>query len=118
MLATLLIVFRETIEAGLIVGIVLAATRGLPERGRFVALGIVGGLAGAAVVALFAGAITDAFAGSGQELLNACILALAVAMLAWHTAWMARHGRELAAHIRGVGTAVAEGQPILDLFGA
>jgi high-affinity iron transporter len=109
MLATLLIVFRETIEAGLIVGIVLAATRGLPQRGRFVALGVVGGLAGAAVVALFAGAISDAFAGSGQELLNAGILGLAVIMLGWHTAWMARHGREMSAHLRGVGVAVREG---------
>jgi len=36
MLATLLIVFREVIEAGLIVGIVLAATRGVPRRGLWV----------------------------------------------------------------------------------
>jgi len=109
MLATLLIVFRETIEAGLIVGIVLAATQGLPGRGRYVALGVAGGLAGAGVVALFAGAISDAFAGSGQELLNAGVLLVAVAMLAWHTAWMARHGREMAAHIRGVGSEVRDG---------
>ena len=33
MLAALIIVFREVIEAGLIVGIVLAATRGVPGRG-------------------------------------------------------------------------------------
>ncbi len=33
MLASLLIVFREVIEAGLIVGIVLAATRGVPGAG-------------------------------------------------------------------------------------
>jgi len=32
MLATLLIVFREVIEAGLIVGIVLAATKGVARR--------------------------------------------------------------------------------------
>lgn len=36
MLATLLIVFREVIEAGLIVGIVLAATRSVPSRGLWV----------------------------------------------------------------------------------
>jgi high-affinity iron transporter len=30
-------------------------------------------------------------------------------MLMWHNAWMARHGREIAAEMRSVGTAVSEG---------
>ena len=47
MLATLIIVFREIIEAGLVVGIVLAATRGVPRRGLWVGYGILGGIAGA-----------------------------------------------------------------------
>ena len=34
MLGALIIVFREVIEAGLIVGIVMAATRGVLGRGR------------------------------------------------------------------------------------
>ena len=34
MLASALIVFREVLEAGLIVGIVLAATQGIAGRGR------------------------------------------------------------------------------------
>jgi high-affinity iron transporter len=110
MLATLIIVFREVIEAGLIVGIVLAATQGVPGRSRQVALGIAAGLAGAGVVAIFAGAISDAFAGSGQELLNATVLSLAVVMLGWHSIWMARHGREMAAQMRGVGVAVRQGK--------
>ena len=36
MLGALIIVFREVIEAGLIVGIVMAATRGVPTRGRWI----------------------------------------------------------------------------------
>ena len=55
MLASLVIVFREVIEAGLIVGIVLAATRGVPRRGLWVAGGVVGGTLGACLVAAFAG---------------------------------------------------------------
>ena len=110
MLGTLVIVFREIIEAGLIVGIVLAATQGVPGRGRQVALGVGGGVAGALLVAVFAGEIADAFAGAGQELFNACVLVIAVAMLAWHTAWMARHGRSLAADLRIVGNDVRGGR--------
>jgi high-affinity iron transporter len=109
MLGALVIVFREVIEAGLIIGIVLAATRGVVGRGRWINIGIVAGVLGATVVAAFAGAISEAFQGSGQELFNASVLAIAVAMLMWHNAWMARHGREIAAQMREVGTAVSEG---------
>ena len=109
MLGALIIVFREVIEAGLIVGIVLAATRGVPTRGRWVGTGILAGIVGAALVAIFAGAISQAFEGAGQELFNATVLGIAVVMLMWHNAWMARHGREIAEEMRTVGHAVSEG---------
>ncbi len=110
MLGALVIVFREVIEAGLVVGIVLAATRGVPGRGRWVAAGVLAGVLGACVVALFAGSIANAFEGSGQEYMNAAILLVAVAMLTWHNVWMAHHGRELAAELRAAGTEVREGR--------
>ena len=109
MLGALIIVFREVIEAGLIVGIVMAATRGVVGRGRWITIGIGGGVMGATVVAMFAGVISDAFQGAGQELFNASILGVAVVMLMWHNAWMARHGREIADEMRRVGNAVSEG---------
>jgi high-affinity iron transporter len=108
-LGALVIVFREVLEAGLIIGIVLAATRGLPGRSRWVALGVLAGIAGAGVVALFAETISNAFEGAGQELLNATVLGAAVLMLMWHNAWMARHGREMAAEMTAVGKAVTTG---------
>lgn len=110
MIGAFIIAFREVIEAGLIVGIVMAATRGIPGRGRWVGLGLAGGLAGAALVALFAGAISDAFEGTGQDLLNAGVLIFAVAMLIWHNTWMSRHGRELAGELRAAGEAVRTGR--------
>ena len=110
MLGALVIVFREVIEAGLIVGIVLAAVRGVAGRGFWVTTGVVGGLAGAALVAAFADVIATLFEGSGQDLFNAAILGVAVVMLAWHTGWMASHGREMAREMRRVGADVAEGK--------
>ena len=110
MLGSLLIVFREVIEAGLIVGIVLAATKGVPHRAQWVAYGVVTGLFGACLVAAFAGQIAAPFGGSGQEIFNASVLFLAVGMLTWHNVWMAGHGREIAADVRRVGAAVATGE--------
>lgn len=110
MLATLLIVFREVIEAGLIVGIVLAASKGVPQRSWWVGYGVIGGIAGACLVAAFAGQLASLFQGSGQEFFNASILILAVCMLTWHNVWMASHGREMAKEMRTLGADVAAGQ--------
>src|ERR1700674_2796121 len=109
MLGTAIIVFREVLEAALIVGIVLAASSGAPGRGRWVSCGIAGGVAGAGLVAAFAASIAAAASGIGQELLNAVILLLAVGMLGWHNIWMSRHGRELAVTARAVGDAGISG---------
>ena len=109
MLGALIIVFREVMEAGIIVGILLAVTKGVPGRGRWIAAGIGAGVAGATLLAVFAEQISSALAGIGQELFNAAVLAIAVVMLAWHNIWMARHGRELAAQMKEVGNAVAKG---------
>ncbi len=116
MIGALIIVFREVIEAGLIVGIVLAATRGLAGRGLPIGGGIAAGVAGACVVAAFAGLIANAFEGAGQELLNAAILLFAVIMLTWHNVWMARHGRELAMETKAVSNDIASGRrPLIAL---
>ncbi len=113
MLSALLIVFREVIEAGLIVGIVLAATKGVPRRSYFVGLGVAGGVIGACLVAAFAGALAALFEGNGQELFNASILLLAVAMLTWHNVWMASHGRQMARELKEAGRDVMTGKRTL-----
>jgi high-affinity iron transporter len=113
MISSLIIVFREVIEAGLIVGIVLAATTGVPGRARAVAGGVGAGVLGACLVAAFAGEIANLFQGSGQELFNAAILLLAVAMLTWHNVWMASHGREMARELKAAGHQVRTGERTL-----
>ena len=110
MFVSLIIVFREAMEAGLIVGIVLAATEGVPGRGRWIAGGIAAGTAGASLVAIFAAALSDAFEGAGQEVFTAAILGFAVVMLSWHILWMSHHARTMAAELREVGKEVRLGQ--------
>ena len=109
MLPSLLIVFREVFEAGLVIGIVMAVTSSVPGRGLWVAGGVAAGVLGACIVALFTGGLSELFGGSGQELFNAGILGFAVLMLGWHNIWMARHGREIASEMRAAGEAVATG---------
>jgi high-affinity iron transporter len=108
-LAALIIVFREVFEAGLIIGIVLAVTGSVPNRNRWIGGGVLAGALAACVVAASTGALSQLFAGMGQELFNAAILGVAVVMLTWHNVWMAHHGREMAGEMRAVGEAVADG---------
>jgi high-affinity iron transporter len=118
MLVSLIIVFREALEAGLIVGIVLAATEGVVRRGRWIAGGLAAGVAGASLVAAFAAVLSDAFEGMGQELFTAAILCFAVVMLSWHILWMSHHARSMAVELRGVGEAVRLGQRSLAALAA
>jgi high-affinity iron transporter len=113
MLAALIIVFREVVEAGLVVGIVLAATRSVGGSRLWTAAGVAVGVLGSCLVAVFAGAIASAFEGSGQELFNAAILSIAVIMLTWHNIWMARHGRDLVQDLRDTGEAIVRGSRTL-----
>jgi high-affinity iron transporter len=116
MIAALIIAFREVIEAGLIVGIVLAASKGVKRRGLYVSYGVGAGVIGACLVAAFAGEIESLFAGAGQDLFNAAILVLAVCMLTWHNVWMAGHGRQMAQEMKSVGAQVTRGErPLIAL---
>ena len=109
MLGTAIIIFREVLEAALIVGLVLAVTRGMNGRIRWVSVGIAGGILGAVALALVADAINPLAGGMGQEVMHASILFAAVIMLSWHLLWMRSHAAELTAKIRNVGEAVNSG---------
>jgi len=110
MAGALIIVFREVIEAGLIIGIVLAATRHVVNSRLWVGGGVMAGVLGSLLVAASMSLIADAFGGIGQELLNASILGAAVLMLAWHNIWMASHGRAMTAELSAAGRDVSEGK--------
>jgi high-affinity iron transporter len=109
MLSTALIVFREVLEAALVVSIVMAATKGVLSRGWWVSGGLLGGIVGAGLIAIFADVISSWASGMGQEVFNAGVMFIAVVMLAWHSIWMGKHSREMAQQISAVGKAVAAG---------
>jgi high-affinity iron transporter len=110
MFSSALIVFREVFEIVLIVGVVLAATRGMPKQGLAIALGIFGGLLGAGVIAIFTDNISDMAEGMGQEMFNAIILFTAAAFIGWTIVWMKRHASEMRERFMKVGKDVIEGK--------
>jgi high-affinity iron transporter len=110
MFGTAIIVFREVLEAALIIGIVAAATHNIPGSRRWLFAGLLLGLAGAVTVAAFTDAIGSFASGIGQELFNAIVLGIAVLMLAWHNIWMSSHGAQLAASAHTLGADIRDGR--------
>jgi high-affinity iron transporter len=110
MLPTATIVFREILEIALVLGIIMAATRGMQGRALIAIAGLTFGLLGAAIIAYFTDTIAQAVDGMGQEIFNACILFIAVAFLGWTVIWMKKHGRELTRNLNAIGQDVVAGK--------
>jgi len=102
MLATLIIVFREVLEAMLVVGIATAAAREVNISARWIYSGVFGGLIAALIVAMFADFIASSMQGMGQEFFNASVLLSAALLMSWTAIWMAKHGREISMRIKQV----------------
>ncbi len=116
MFETAIIVFREVLEAALIVGIIATATRAIPSSRHWLAGGVALGLAGAGLMAAFTDVISSWANGIGTELFNAIVLCIAVVMLAWHNIWMASHGAQLAADAKAVSRDISDGNRELSIL--
>lgn len=110
MISALVIVFREMLEMSLVLGVLLAATRGMPGSRRWIGLGGIAGAGGAILIALFMEELENSVTGDGEFLFNAGLLMLASVLIAWTVIWMSRNGREMAARMRHVGQSVVEGE--------
>ena len=109
MFPTATIVFREIIEVALVIGIVMAATRGLPGRLNLVLAGLGLGVLGSVIIAFFTESISQAIDGVGQEIFNAAVMFTAVGFLSWTVIWMKTHGRHLAQNLKAMGQDVVSG---------
>lgn len=113
MFAAAIIVFREVLEAALIVSVILAATKGVDNRLKMIFGGVGAGIIGSFIVALFTTQLSNAFSGFGQELFHAAIMFSVVGLLSWHIIWMQKHGREMVCEMKEVGAAVVAGRKSL-----
>ncbi|MCB0324242.1 MAG: FTR1 family protein [Bdellovibrionales bacterium] len=110
MISFALIVFREALEVALILGVLVAATKGVQNRASWIWAGVGLGLFGSAVVALSTERIARAVEGFGQEVFNAAVLLTAAVLITSTLIWMKRHSRELCARLREIGGEVSCGR--------
>ena len=113
MFGTGLIVFRETLEAALFVGIVAAATLGVLNRARWLSLGMLAGVCGSVLMALAMGEISAWADGIGQDIVSTVVIGLALCMLAWHCIWVSNHSHLMVQDAKRLGAATLQGQHTL-----
>jgi high-affinity iron transporter len=110
MLSVTLILFRESLEAALFIGILLAALENIPNKKKLVSLGIVLGVIGSLLMAILSDRISSSLDGQGSDYLNIVILGIAICMLIWHCIYASQHGKEMSKKAKNIGTATLEGE--------
>lgn len=110
MFGAALILFRESLEAALFVGILAAAVRQMRGDQRWIGVGIGLGILGSIALGLAGQQIAEFMDGVGTDLLQSVILAIALTMLAWHCIVSARHGAEMARKAGDLGRHVGDGR--------
>jgi high-affinity iron transporter len=116
MWGTAIIVFREVFEISIIMCVVLAATKNIPNKGKWIALGILGGACGAVLFALLTESVALLVGDAGKLYFNAGILFIAVFMIGWTVIWMKQHGRMIVSDMKQMSHAVAAGEKPLHVL--
>ena len=118
MIPAALITLRETLEASLVVGIVLAFLHRTSDRKLDAAVwfGVLGGmLLSAAIALLFHVAAVD-FQGRTEQIYEGVTMALAAGLLTWMILWMLQQRRSLRRNIEGKVSLHAAANDALGIF--
>jgi len=105
-----IIVFREVFEIAIIMCVVLAATKTLKNRAKWIMLGMAAGGLGALLFALITEAVSLLVGDVGKVYFNVGILFVAIFMIGWTVIWLKQHGKTIVSNMKQVSNEVAAGQ--------
>jgi high-affinity iron transporter len=108
-----IIIFREILEIALILSILFGVTKGVKNRSLWIGSGLLAGILGSLILAIFTDKISDSFDGLGQEIFSAIILLIAAIMIGYTVIWMKKHSKSLSKSLKDVGKKVIDGEKSL-----
>lgn len=110
MLGTFLIVWRETVEAALVVGILLTYLTkiGQSHNYRYVYHGVLWGVLASLTFAYLSHFVAFLFRDGGEDIFNAAVLFLATGVLTHMVVWMHHHARAIKGELQGKVQAALE----------
>lgn len=110
MLLPFIITFREVLEIALIISLMFVATKGLENLSKWIGLGLLLGVLGSFLIAVFIEGISNFANGLGQELFNGIIALSASILIGWTAVWVSSHGKAIANSIKQKGLDVVAGK--------
>lgn len=110
MLQILIVVFREILEIAIIVGILTAATRGIPHRTKYIISGAALGIIGSLALAFAMDEISSMLDGRGQEIFSGVVLICAAVLISWTVIWMQQHAKSLSGEMKNLANSVKKGK--------
>ncbi len=110
MLQISVVVFREILEIALILGILIAATKEISGRKKWIFGGLIGGIFSSIFLAFSADKISESLNGVGQEFFNGLILISAAFLISWTVLWMQKHAKSISGELKKLGNSVREGK--------
>ena len=111
-----IIVFREVFEIAIILCVILAATKGIANRGKWINLGILGGTIAAGLLGIATQSLSVLAGPAGQQYFNAGVLLAAVGMISWTVIWMKRQSMAIVSELKSVGKAISAGEKPLHML--
>lgn len=116
--ASFVVVFRETLEAALVVGIILAFLYRINQKQfrRYVYLGVAFAVAASIVTAVIFQVVAGGFEGRAEQLFEGSTMVVAAALLSWMIMWMFKQRMHLKRHVEEKVSRAVEKQEKLELF--
>lgn len=116
MLGSLVLYFREVLEMCLIISVVMAATKGVPNRTAYLVFFIACGVLLSYVFSHLLDSLENIFGSNYQDFFNLSIISIALVMISWTVLWMKKHGARLQQHLKHSSRAVVDGNlPLVSL---
>ncbi len=104
-----LVVFRESLEIALLLGVILAVTKQIEKSRIYVITGFMLGTVLAAFFAFFTRSISVTFGGMGDEVFNSFIILLTVALISWTIVWMQGYGAKVKRNLGELSEKISSG---------
>jgi high-affinity iron transporter len=104
-----IVIFREFLEIAILLGIVLAATKSLRGRSRYIIAGVLAGVVGASLLAFFTTQLAVAFGGFGDEIFDVGVILLTVFVLGWTAIWMRGYSSQVKEEISLLASRIEKG---------
>lgn len=104
-----LVVFRESLEIALLLGVIMAVTKQIEKSKIYTITGVMIGAVLAAFFAFFTRSISVSFGGMGDEVFSAFIILLTVVLISWTIIWMQGYGARVKRNLGELSDKISSG---------